>query len=68
MVRAMVMETANKLSSMYGSEEGHVYIANAVSWATIAEFRVPRNGVEGLSLETYVQQQRKLREMVNFNS
>lgn len=36
MVRAMVMETANELSFMYGSEEAHVYIANAVSWATIA--------------------------------
>ncbi|KAK9216078.1 hypothetical protein WN944_008085 [Citrus x changshan-huyou] len=32
----MVMETANELSFIYGSEEGHVYIANAVSWATIA--------------------------------
>lgn len=36
MVRAMVMETANELSFMYGSEEAHVYIANAVSWSTIA--------------------------------
>ncbi|KAK9219643.1 hypothetical protein WN943_008289 [Citrus x changshan-huyou] len=32
----MVMETANELSFMYGSEEAHVYIANAVSWSTIA--------------------------------
>lgn len=36
MVRALVMETANELSFMYGSEEAHVYIANAVSWSTIA--------------------------------
>lgn len=153
MVRAMLMETTNELSFMYGSEEGRIwklpifyssnnldiecrvlvvlcanitYTCYPVRWSVLHsihwhnfvnteseslwyseygesngdgdcewvivhvrqwrrpciycqcsklvhycrcyQFRVRRNGVQGLFLETYVQQQRKLHDMVNFNS